>query len=97
MMGFPCISTRCEGSSDVIRSGENGILVAVGSEEEMAAAMALLADDAHLRETLGAQARKTSELFQTEPVIGQWKQLIAGLINPLSDACAPYTKQETEE
>ena len=76
MMGIPCISTRCEGSSDVIRSGENGILVDIGSEKQMAEAMSLLAEDALLRERIGVQGRRTSERFQPERVIGQWQQLI---------------------
>ena len=77
MMGFPCISTRCEGSVDVIRSGENGILIDVGSEEQMTEALMLLAEDANLRNTLGTRAQESSEAFQTERIIGQWKQLIA--------------------
>lgn len=76
MMGIPCISTRCEGSSDVIRSGENGILVDIGSEKQMAEAMSLLAEDALLREHIGVRGRRTSERFQPERVIGQWQQLI---------------------
>ena len=76
MMGFPCISTRCEGSTDVIQSGRNGILVDVGSEEQMADALALLADNAALRESLGVQARISSEQFHTEHIIKQWEGLI---------------------
>ena len=78
MMGLPCISTRCEGSVDVIRSGENGILVDIGSEEQMTEAMTRLAEDAALRERLGAQARETSAQFRTERVLEQWEQLISG-------------------
>ena len=79
MMGFPCISTRCEGSVDVIHSGKNGVLVDVGSEEQMTGALALLAENATMREALGAEARKSSEGFQAKRIIGQWEQLIAQL------------------
>ncbi len=79
MMGFPCVSTRCEGSVDVIQSGKNGILTDVGSEKQMTAALSLLADDARLREKLGAEAAKTSEQYRTERILGQWRQLIGRL------------------
>ena len=78
-MGIACISTRCEGSTDVIRDGENGLLIDIGSEEQMTAAMTYLAEDAKIREGLGSQARKTSERFEAEIVIGQWEELIEEL------------------
>ena len=82
MMGLPCISTRCEGSVDVIRTGENGILVDVGSQEQMTNAMSLLADDAELRKRLGAEARNSCEPFRTETVMKQWYHLIESLSRP---------------
>ena len=75
MMGFPCVSTRCEGSVDVIRSGENGLLVDKGSDGQMAAALALLADDPGLRQKLGAAAKETAERYRTDLIIAQWKEL----------------------
>ena len=78
-MGFPCISTRCGGSVDVIRPGENGLLVDIGSEEQMAAALAALADDPALRERLGAAARASTEPLRPEHVIAQWESLIEEL------------------
>ena len=95
IMGFPCISTRCEGSRDIIRSGENGILVDIGDEEQLAEAMTLLADDAMLRESLGVQAKKISEQLREDRIIGQWKQQLERLAGSLSDIDAIYTKQET--
>lgn len=79
MMGLPCISTRCEGSVNVIRSGENGILTDIGDEEQLVEAMTRLADDAELRRRLGDEARNSCESFRTEPVIEQWVRLIEEL------------------
>ncbi|MBQ1320925.1 MAG: glycosyltransferase [Solobacterium sp.] len=79
MMGFPCISTRCEGSVDIIQTNRNGILVDIGDEEHLREAMVLLADDAGLREEIGRQAKLTSRQFRTENVLRQWEQLIARL------------------
>ena len=43
-------------------------------------AMCRLADDPVLREDLGKNARKTSEQFAKDRIIGQWKQLIQELL-----------------
>ena len=79
MMGFACISTRCEGSVDVIRDGENGLLIDVGDEAQLTAAMTRLAEDAALREALGTGARRTAEAFREERVIARWERLLEEL------------------
>ena len=76
MMGIPCISTSCEGSADVIRSGENGILVPVGDGEALADAMRILADDEELRKSIGLNGRKTGEGFRKEAVAEKWLEMI---------------------
>ncbi len=73
-MGFPCISTACEGSSDIINSGENGILTEIGNEDSLYNAMNLLADNKELREKLGRNARITVRQFNPGSVMEQWKQ-----------------------
>ncbi len=79
MMGFPCISTRCMGSVEVIRDGENGLLADTGNAEQLCDAMSRLADDPGLRERLGEEARNTSVRFAADAVIGEWKALIRRL------------------
>lgn len=75
-MGMPCISTACEGSDEIMRSGENGLLTAIGDEAELCAAMCRLADDAALREKLGRAAFETARAFRTERIVEKWKRLI---------------------
>ena len=79
MMGMPCISTDCTGSVDIIRSGENGILVERGNEQQLTEAMSLLADDKELREKIGRNASLAAEEFRPDKIIGQWKDLIESL------------------
>ncbi|MBR2596235.1 MAG: glycosyltransferase [Solobacterium sp.] len=76
MMGFPCISTRCEGAADVISSGTNGILVDIGNKDQLAEAMAMLADHAAYREKMAAAAVAASRQFHEPQIIEIWKQLI---------------------
>ena len=79
MMGLPCISTRCEGSTDIIRSGENGILVDIGDEKQMSNALKRLAESAELRDRLGSGALQTAERFRSDVVLQQWEQLLEKL------------------
>ncbi len=75
-MGIACISTDCEGSDEVLRDGENGLLVPVGDEQALTKAMIRLADDDDLCAKLGAQAMIDSQAFRTERIIGQWKKVL---------------------
>ena len=76
MMGFPCISTDCEGSIDVIENGVNGLMVSRGSEEELLSAMYFMAEHEAKREEMGRNAMQTAERFKQEKVVEEWKNLI---------------------
>ena len=75
-MGFPCVSTDCEGSTDVIENGVNGLLVPRGDEDAMFKAMLTLAEREEYREQLGKQAKKTLERFKEERVAEEWAEMI---------------------
>lgn len=75
MMGMACISTRC-GRYDVIRDGENGLLVDIGDEAGLAAAMGKLADDDGYRKRIAAEAKRTAAAYDKEKVAQQWMQLL---------------------
>lgn len=76
MMGFPCVSTDCEGSTDVIEDGVNGLLVPRGDEDAMVKAMLTLAEQEEYREQLGKQAKVTLERFKEERVAEEWAEMI---------------------
>ena len=76
MMGMACISTRCEGATDVITHGVNGLLVDIGDTEALIAAMTALADDPDLRKRLAAEAKKTSAAYEKAEVVKQWLAII---------------------
>lgn len=76
MMGFPCISTDCEGSTDVIENGVNGLLIHRGEEDELVSALTLLAENAELGENLGGMARETTKRFRRSEVCQEWAEMI---------------------
>jgi colanic acid/amylovoran biosynthesis glycosyltransferase len=57
-MEIPCVTTRITGIPELIRDQIDGLLVTPSSEEELAAAMMRLLDDAKLRRQLGTSARQ---------------------------------------
>lgn len=57
-MEIPCVTTRITGIPELIRSGEDGILVAPSSVEELAEAILQLLEDKDLRRRIGKNGRK---------------------------------------
>ncbi|NPV51421.1 MAG: glycosyltransferase family 4 protein [Candidatus Methanofastidiosum sp.] len=76
MMGLPCISTDCAGSNEVIQNGENGILVRVGSEEELIEAIKLLISDYNIRSKISEGAVKSSTNFNADIIVKKWQEII---------------------
>ena len=58
-MGRAVIGTKVDGTREVLRDGENGLMVAPGDIGALAAAMLRLAGDGELRESMGARAVET--------------------------------------
>jgi colanic acid/amylovoran biosynthesis glycosyltransferase len=56
--GVPCVTTRITGIPELIRSDDEGLLVAPSDAEALAAAIARLIDDPALRVRIAAAARR---------------------------------------
>lgn len=87
-MGIVCISTRCEGSSDVIRDRENGLLVDIGDEEALTQAMCLLAENPELRRTLERQAMEDLKAYDRDIVVSDWERMIEECVGTRGRAAA---------
>ena len=59
--GLPIVATRVGGNIDLIRDGENGILVETENSNQLSEAMKKLLQDKALAKKLGSEARKTVE------------------------------------
>ncbi len=75
-MGIACVSTRCEGSVNVIRDGVNGLLADVGDEQGFAEAMRTLARDPGLRLRLERQAMEDLKAYDKDLVLPEWEDLV---------------------
>lgn len=80
--GLPVVSFdyKC-GPKDIIRHGENGLLVHDGDIEGLAAAMMKLMEDEAYRKRLSDNAKKIISTYSEETVMNRWIALFNGLIN----------------
>jgi glycosyltransferase involved in cell wall biosynthesis len=74
--GVPCIAFDCApGIREIIRDGEDGLVVRLRDVPAMAAALGRLADDEGLRRTMGSAARRNIERFRMDRVLDQWERV----------------------
>lgn len=80
--GLPVVTYdfKC-GPKDIIRQGENGLLVRDGDIEGLAQAMQCLMDDEPLRLRMGEEAKKVVDTYSEEAVMSQWTALFESLAN----------------
>jgi glycosyltransferase involved in cell wall biosynthesis len=83
--GIPVIGTNAPGIRDVVRHGETGLLVPVGSPQELADAIRRVKDDSALRHRLVARALEdVHERFTWQAVLEQYADLLE-----IEDAAPP--------
>lgn len=70
-VGAPVVASACDGILDVVRGGENGLLVQPGDAETLADGLERLCKDAALREKLGARARGD---YESDYSYGAWAE-----------------------
>jgi glycosyltransferase involved in cell wall biosynthesis len=70
-VGAPVIATSVGGVPEVVRDGENGLLVPPGDSEALAAAIRRYFDDAELRERLRAAAAPSVEAYRPERLLAE--------------------------
>ena len=75
-VGTPVISTRVSGTDELIRDGENGLLVDIGDTEGLAKAFEKLLSNQELREQIGKEGQKSATKFKTDTIVDQWEGLI---------------------
>lgn len=79
--GVPAIAFDCPcGPSEIIRHGEDGLLVENGNICELAENICVLIEDDELRKRMGAKARLNSARYQMEHIAPQWKSLFDSLL-----------------
>ena len=86
-LGLVCISTDCPcgGPRDLIRSGKNGLLIPMASDEEMVKelsdALRRVLTDRKLAEEMSQNALKVRDEYNPDIINGQWKDYLEGVMN----------------
>jgi glycosyltransferase involved in cell wall biosynthesis len=74
--GVPCVAFDCvPGIREIIRDGEDGLVVPNRDVEALAAGICRLIEDEALRRELGAAARRNIERFRLDRILDQWEEL----------------------
>jgi glycosyltransferase involved in cell wall biosynthesis len=75
--GLPCVISRIRGNVDLIEDGVNGFLCDPRNALEFAEKIALLANNAELREKMGRTNRMVIQQFSTDIVIQKMQDIYA--------------------
>ncbi|MBQ6244024.1 MAG: glycosyltransferase family 4 protein [Bacteroidales bacterium] len=71
---FPC------GPKDLIREGENGLLVPEGNLDALASAMARMMSDENLRSSMSVKTAEIPQVYSEEVVMQQWTRCFQNLL-----------------
>jgi glycosyltransferase involved in cell wall biosynthesis len=78
-LGTPVIATRVGGVPEVVRDGENGLLVAPGDTDAFAAAVRRYLGDGELRARLRAAAAPSVADYSQDRIYGKLEAILAGV------------------
>ena len=74
--GVPVVSTDCQsGPNEIIKNGENGILVPVGDEEALAEAILKVLDNSLLQQRFSIEGKRKAQGFTAEKSIKEYEKL----------------------
>lgn len=68
-IGLPCISTKVSGATDLIKDGENGLLIDIDNEEQLFYAMVKLAENPEIRLRMGINATKLYNYLNVNTIL----------------------------
>ena len=75
-LGLPVISTKVSGATDLIKHGENGLLVEVGNVKELEDAMETMLSEEERRLQMAKKAVKLADELLPDEILKQWQKII---------------------
>ena len=75
-VGVPVVSTAVGGVPEVVTDGENGLLVAPGDPDVLAAALRRILEEPGLRDRLAAAAKPSVAALSSDVVYGKLEALL---------------------
>ncbi len=77
----PCVSTDLGGGFDLIKDGENGLIVPKGDSKALSNALRKILGDSSFAEQLALSAGKIKEDLKPEKIYKAWEDYLLGVIN----------------
>ena len=77
IIGLPCISTDCAGSSEYIVDGKSGLLVPVNDRDALVTAMQKMLDNEELRQRCQKGAKNIIKRVDKDVVLKKWFEIIS--------------------
>lgn len=78
--GLPVVSFDCScGPKDIIKDGEDGILVENGNIDLLASSLSILINDESLRKSMSKAGQKNAQRFNIVHIAEQWRDLFESL------------------
>lgn len=91
--GLPLVSFDCpRGPGDIIRHGQNGLLVPNGDVAALTDALETMVCEHDRRRRMGAQARVDAEEYAVERIAASWEALFAALTGAPAPATRPQRR-----
>lgn len=75
-LGLPCVATGFSGVEDIIRDGDNGLIVPNENPEAMAQAMATLLQYPDRAASMGQSAKRITDDFAPERIMALWDRAL---------------------
>lgn len=75
-LGLPCICTKVSGAIDLIKDGENGLLVDIGDVDGLVERMNFIADNTVNAKEIGINASKLYKLLNKDRICKKWLDVL---------------------
>lgn len=81
--GLPCIATDCPvgGPRYLIQNGQNGVLIPVGSENDLINALKMIMSNEKFARQIGRKAEKIQDELSPSSVYSKWEMYISSIVN----------------
>ncbi|NJI50076.1 glycosyltransferase, partial [Bacillus subtilis] len=75
-VGVPCVSYSCIGPAEIIKDGEDGVLVERNDVDKLAESLTTIIKEDDLRKTMGRNAKENVKRYSFEVVGKKWENLL---------------------
>lgn len=76
-LGLPCISTKVSGATDLIKDGENGLLIDINDDNAFTEALITIVENEELALSIGSNATKVFDMLTVDTISKQWIEYLS--------------------